>query len=135
MRPALKGNTMSVLAQKHIVHWTAPLSISDAKVTVCGSWSDAAVHSPMDPGYLLHMRLHVWKQQYQGKVSNMCLDWVVAHDSGTLRHAAVLHADNAAFVGCLQDETFDAHLQDILDRNHTIAPIARTFSSCSPAHA
>lgn len=121
---------MSVLTQKHIVYFKAPLTISDTKVTVSGSWSAAADVDPMNTNHLFQMRLHVWKQQFESKVANACVDWVITRDSVNVKHFLVLKFDDNSFGRCLQDETFGAHIQSILDASETIVPVAQAFNSC-----
>tara|TARA_B100001059_G_C17724899_1_gene522859 strand:- start:15 stop:395 length:381 start_codon:yes stop_codon:yes gene_type:complete len=124
---------MSVLAQKTTIYFQAPLSIGEHKVTASGSWSAVGPVHSMDPAQLLRMRLHTWKQQFDSKVCNVCLDWAVTHDSGSARHALVIQFDDRAFGACLHDAAFGAHIQRILDDSHTIVPVAKAFSSCTQA--
>jgi len=121
---------MSVLTKKHIVYFKAPLTISETKVTVSGSWSVAAAIDPMDANHLFQMRLHVWKQQFESKVAHACVDWVITRDSVNAKHSLVLKFDDNSFGRCLQDETFGAHIQSILDASETIVPVAQAFNSC-----
>lgn len=126
---------MSVLAKKTMVSFQAPLSIGEHKITVSGSWSPVGPVHPMDPAQLLRMRLHNWKQQFESKVCNVCLDWTITHESGTARHALVLQFDDKTFGACLRDEMFGTHIQTILNESHTIAPIATAFNNCTQARA
>lgn len=121
---------MSVLAKKNVVYFKAPLSISETKVTVSGSWSAAAVVDPMNANHLFQMRLHVWKQQFESKVATACVDWVITRESSNVKHFLVLKFDDGSFGRCLQDETFGAHIQSVLDGTDTIVPVAQAFNNC-----
>lgn len=121
---------MSVLAKKNVVYFKAPLSISETKVTVSGSWSAAAVVDPMNASHLFQMRLHVWKQQFESKVATACVDWVITRESNNVKHFLVLKFDDGSFGRCLQDETFGAHIQSVLDGTDTIVPVAQAFNNC-----
>jgi len=86
---------MSVFAHKKICSYEAPLSISDSKVVVSGSWSIiSSVDHAMDSNYLLQFRLHKWKQQVgkeeKQEITEACFDWVVKNEKGTLRHYAIV---------------------------------------------
>lgn len=126
---------MSVLAKRQLAYFKAPLSISESKVTVSGSWSATTSLGPMEASHLFQMRLHVWKQQYQSKVANACLDWIVLRDeSVSVKHFLIFKIDNLTFSDCLQDETFNSFIQGILNDTSTIVPVAQTFSNCIQGH-
>lgn len=120
---------MSVLAKKNIVYFEAPLSISEHKVALAGSWSPTRKSKPMDGSHLLRMRLHVWRQQHQSNVSNVCLDWVCTHESGSVKHTLVIKFEHPSFEACLRDATFDAHIHSILDQTRVIWPISNVVNT------
>ena len=59
-------SNMSVFVHRSLVEFRAPLSISESKISVSGSWSSytsppiPSIH--IHPSYLFHMRLHTWRQ-------------------------------------------------------------------------
>lgn len=126
---------MSVLTKKKIYSFRAPLSIGSSKVTVSGSWSAASPVMPMEPTELLKMRIHTWKQQHDSSVSDVCMDWIITHNSGTEKHTLVLQTNDPLLTDCLQDEVFGNHIQKFLDQNAMIIiPMAHTFNNCTRGH-
>lgn len=91
-------SNMSVFVHRSLVEFRAPLSISESKISVSGSWSSytsppiPSIH--IHPSYLFHMRLHTWRQTIDKDSANACLDWCIDKNDQTLTHYVVMRFDS-----------------------------------------
>jgi len=105
---------MSVFAHKKIRTYEAPMSISDTKAVVSGSWYLVESRSnAMDANYLLQFRLHKWSQQVETGITEACFDWVMKNENGQLRHYAIVKLHGQHFE--LQE-----HITDILEEQNSM---------------
>tara|TARA_B110001452_G_scaffold234630_1_gene213027 strand:+ start:2358 stop:2750 length:393 start_codon:yes stop_codon:yes gene_type:complete len=123
---------MSVFAQNKICSYEAPLSISDAKAVVSGSWSIvSSVGHAMDPNYLLQYRLHKWKQQVakegNQEITEACCDWVIKSEKGQLRHYAVVKLYGQHFASFNNSAFLDSINKVLEEQNAIIVGIKTTI--------
>lgn len=120
---------MSVLAVPVVTFYQAPLGISHSKVIVNGSWSATRFKGHMNARVLFRMRLHTWKQQYESRVTVVCLDWVIMDESGSTKNMLILKLTDKNCSDCLQNETFMNHIQSILDNRPSIYNVHTTLNN------
>ena len=111
---------MSVFAPKKLCTYEAPMSISDSKAVVSGSWYLVEnTSNAMDANLLLQFRLHKWKQQVGSRITEACLDWVMKNENGQLRHYAIVKFHGQHFAS-FQNPAFLDHITQVLKEQNSM---------------
>lgn len=119
---------MSVFIHQKICSYEAPMSISDSKAVVSGSWSiTTSTANSMNPNYLLQFRLHKWKQQVGQKenqeITEACFDWIIKNENGQLRHYAIIKLRGQHFDSFKNSAFLDSINQVLEEQNDIIVGI------------
>jgi len=121
---------MSVFVHRSLVEFRAPLSISDNKISVSGSWSSYTSPSipslHIHPSYLFHMRLHTWRQTIDNDSANACLDWCIDKNGQTLTHYVVLRFDSSqpSFRASVDNVELHAFIDSVLNTSSVVTRVS-----------
>ena len=127
---------MSVLSQRSVICFRAPVTIGNTSVSMVGSWEKCTQWSlheyRISPQLLSHIRLATWKHQMKHSIVDTCLDWTV-HRSNTGLCFSVDVTFITPFSVQLSDfENINKKIHTILNQNQFILQAQTLFQQTHP---
>lgn len=125
---------MSVLSQKSVQCFVAPISIGAETILICGSWLRSHPGNleewRIGSQRLCHYRIHCWKQQIKREIVKACLDWSVQKRQDGLRFEIEIkfatHFDCADLLDSLSN-----HIHDLLNASR-VRLLSKVFQQEQP---
>ena len=127
---------MSVLSQRSVICFRAPITASNTLVSMTGSWEKCAQWSLHEyrtsPLLLSHIRLATWKHQMKHSIVDTCLDWTVQRTQNGLYFSVDIAFTTPFSVQLSDFEGINNKVQIILNQNQFILQAQTLFQQTHP---
>ena len=127
---------MSVLTQKNEWQFKAPVTIGPNSITITGSWEAVPPFTSnewrMSPLQTANVRLATWKQQLQGRIVEMCVDWSV-YDHKTFHIYLRLYTNTTVTMHDI--EIVSEKVRNIILEHNLLYSLQQLFQQAQPGEA
>ena len=127
---------MSVLSQRSVICFRAPVTAGRSIVSMTGSWERCPQRSlyeyRISPSLVSHIRLATWKQQMNHSIVDACLDWSCYNDEDGLVFVVDLVFVTPYSVTLADFDAINEKVQILLNKNKLILNAQTLFQQTHP---